>query len=601
MLIDARPYVRWWWFSGPIAGEEIDIQLDWIRAHGFGGVEVAWVYPLKGAKKDEGPQFLDDEFQARVRYTIDGCAKRKLGCDLTFGTLWPFSGTFIPKQHQSKTTDGYSTQSVNRSWEARYSKEPAAILDHLDRNALRWYFTYLIEHGFGSFSGIQPLSFFCDSWEVDPDNLGFDGFAEAFREEFGYTYNSESPDKDRRFDYRLCIAERVLDHFYKPYAEYCRQAGAFSRVQCHGAPTDILAAYASVDIPESETLLFDPKFSLFASSAAAMEEKPVVSSESFSCIYGWNPSPDTPPGLKEERIDDLRCVADAQFAWGVNRIIWHGKPYSTPAHPRQFYATVHVGHDGTLEPYYEPFNAYLRALSGILATGETVSNLSILLPLEDQWMLDELPEELQKPSSRYWWELQELEIPLSLMRYRPLWFSGRWVKDLSYREGKLYYKQKMIGALYCMNEWMLFPALRMLVELRQKGAPIIFSRYPKEPGTRKHPEYGEYLLKLQALPELKIEDLRPILASSEPLDFWCRRDRETYYLFLSHPGMRNLRYPLRIGYADTLEPKKIEAVFHTPVHTYPLLLDFPKMGSLLFEIDDLTQTITGHPLHESFA
>ena len=43
----ARPYTRWWWFSGPIEPAVIESQLDWAKANGFGGVEIAWVYPLQ--------------------------------------------------------------------------------------------------------------------------------------------------------------------------------------------------------------------------------------------------------------------------------------------------------------------------------------------------------------------------------------------------------------------------------------------------------------------------------------------------------------------------------------------------------------------------
>ncbi len=588
MFSDARPYVRWWWFSGPLTMQAIDEQLDWIALNGFGGVEIAWVYPNKKRDADEGPRFLDDDFKAFVCHAIGGCKRRNLGCDLTFGSLWPFSGTFIPESYTIKTLDGYPKQSVDRSWEARYSSKPALVLDHLDAKALQWYASYLFEHGFEDFCRIAPLSLFCDSWEVDPKNLGFDDFNEVFLNTYGYAYDATSDDIDQRFDYRCLISERVLSEFYEPFHSLCRLAGSSSRVQCHGAPTDILAAYSLVDIPESETLLFDPDFSLLAASAAAMEQKPIVSSETFSCLYGWVPTPATPPGMKEERIDDLRCIADAQFAWGVNRVVWHGKPFETIQDPHEFYATVHVGPNGSLEPFLPQFNEYLTKTSMFLTEGETFSNLSILLPLEDQWMADELPESLQKPSSRYYWELQELKIDEALLQYRPLWFSSQWIEALRFENGFLFYKERIIEALLCISEYLLHESLTSLQKLKNQGAPIYFVKQPKQPGSVKNPEYDALV---KDLPIEHPKNLKPVLQASQPVDFWCRRDGNRYNLFISHPGMRSLRYPLAYGYAQSLKPMQIDATFHTPDYCYSIKLEFEQCSSLAFEIDDTAKTV----------
>ena len=597
MFSDARPYVRWWWFSGPLDPKAIDEQLDWLASHGFGGVEIAWVYPVKGSSADDGPRFLDEHFQYYVNYAIKGCKNRNLGCDLTFGTLWPFSGTFIPEQYGTKTLGKEPLQTVNRSWEARYASEPARVLNHLDAKALNWYATYLLEHGFSEFCSHAPLSLFCDSWEVEPHNLSFDTFFSCFQNQFGYSYDLQSNSIGQRFDYRSLISQRVLSDFYKPFNTICHQVGATSRVQCHGAPTDMLASYALVDIPESETLLFNPDFSLLAASAAAMEHKKLVSSESFSCIYGWVPSPAIPPGLKTEQINDLRCIADAQFAWGVNRVVWHGKPFETAKEPNEFYATVHVGAKSTLEPYLVPFNAYLSTMSSLLSQGETVSRLSLLLPLEDQWMRDELPQELQKPSSKFWWELQELKISDDLLAYRPLWFSPEWLKDLVFEQGILRYKERTVDALLCKNEWLTFCSLERLIALKNLGAPIYFSSVPKQPGEKKHPEF-ESLVKT-----IQIEfptNIKPLLEASQPVDFWCRKRNDQYFLFISHPGMRHLRYPMAYDYAKTLQPVTVEAVFSSQMNTYNLTLAFPQCGSLAFEIDDKHQCARSLNLPHSF-
>ena len=41
-----KPLTRWWWFATDIKKSDIKHQLDWAKKHNFGGVEIAWVYPL---------------------------------------------------------------------------------------------------------------------------------------------------------------------------------------------------------------------------------------------------------------------------------------------------------------------------------------------------------------------------------------------------------------------------------------------------------------------------------------------------------------------------------------------------------------------------
>ncbi|MDT4762575.1 glycosyl hydrolase [Sphaerochaeta sp. PS] len=584
MLATSKPYARWWWFSGAIAYGQIDEQLSWFSSHGFGGVEIAWVYPYEG-KRGEGPKFLDEEFQALLHYTQEGCSERGLGCDLTFGTLWPFNGTFIPKEYSSKTFDGYSTQTVDRSWEAGNTQTPAKVLDHLSKDALHWYAEHLLSHGFGEASKNSSLSFFCDSWEVEPDGLFYDGLFDDFEKRFGYSLENNiiqpPANADIRFDYRTIISDRVLSDFYKPYASMCNKAGALSRVQCHGAPTDVLAAYALVDIPESETLLFDPDFSLLAASAAAFHDKPIVSSETFSCIYGWVPTPHTPPGLADEQIRDLRCVADAQFAWGVNRVVWHGKPFSTKGDPKKFYASVHLGADGRLEKDLNEFNAYLETVSDYMSRGETYSRLAVYFPLEDQWMKDRLPEELRKPSSNFYWELQEVHMDEELLKYRPLWFSKEWLQDLVYEEPFFRYRNRRFEAILVDSEWMVLDSLRAIARLRRQGAPVIFRRWPKEPGVVKHEEYQGLLDELKQQEEIKLTSIRPILESEQPLDYWCRKDGDDYYLFIAHPRMRKLRYPLEYGYGERVEELTVKAKFYGGKEETDLKLEFKERGSLV--------------------
>ncbi|MEP6794193.1 MAG: hypothetical protein ABJB16_07695, partial [Saprospiraceae bacterium] len=42
----SKPCTRWWWFATQINKKDIKYQLDWMKEMNFGGVEIAWIYPL---------------------------------------------------------------------------------------------------------------------------------------------------------------------------------------------------------------------------------------------------------------------------------------------------------------------------------------------------------------------------------------------------------------------------------------------------------------------------------------------------------------------------------------------------------------------------
>src|SRR6185436_18191127 len=63
----SKPCTRWWWFA-----TEIKYQLDWMKEMNFGGVEIAWVYPLYRYQK-----MYADKYNRH--YPIDTSAQKWLG------------------------------------------------------------------------------------------------------------------------------------------------------------------------------------------------------------------------------------------------------------------------------------------------------------------------------------------------------------------------------------------------------------------------------------------------------------------------------------------------------------------------------------------
>ena len=63
-----KPYTRWWWFSSEIENNDVRDQLVWLRDHGFGGVEIAWIYPMGLDSTTIHPDFLSPEWAGHVNF-----------------------------------------------------------------------------------------------------------------------------------------------------------------------------------------------------------------------------------------------------------------------------------------------------------------------------------------------------------------------------------------------------------------------------------------------------------------------------------------------------------------------------------------------------
>jgi len=71
--------------------DELSRELTAMAGAGFGGVEVAYVYPLGPATTD----FMSDAFLADLRFAADWVHELDLRFDLTLGSGWSFGGPHI--------------------------------------------------------------------------------------------------------------------------------------------------------------------------------------------------------------------------------------------------------------------------------------------------------------------------------------------------------------------------------------------------------------------------------------------------------------------------------------------------------------------------
>ena len=589
-VVDGRPYVRWWWFSGAVTEEGIRDQLAWVQRNGFGGVEVAFVYPL--GETSAGPRWLSPEWSRLTAFAKRTADELGLGCDFTFGTLWPFGDSQVSEDDGAWTFRGPSEQRIRRSWE-QADAPPARVLNHLDHGALERYALRIGGALRGALGG-RPSALFCDSWEVEPQGLWSRGLEAEFQARFGYDLRpymaSLDEHPDVRYDYREFVADVIIREFYQPYTQICRRLGGASRVQCLGAPTDLLAAYAAVDIPESEAVLFDPPVSQIAASAAILTGKPVVSAEAFTCLYGWRRWPGPSPLQKQEQVADLKLVADALFANGVNLLVWHGMPYNGPGQANQFYASVHVGRDSAFAAELPAFNRYLQTVSEKLRRGRPYTDLAVYLPLEDNWMRHELPEDLRRPSAAYHWELQYERFPEAVRGYRPVWVTAPFLAEAQYRQGVLSIGPATFSALYIDVEWLDGDALTRVLALARQGLPVCLKRPPRQPGRRANDAYAATLAALQALPNVsadpgKVLTHPPLLKGERLPEYWVRNLGDELLIFFAHPLSKDVRYPLRYGQAFSPGPEVVPVVLHYRGRNVPLQLRFAPNQSLLLRVD----------------
>ena len=604
LYASGRPYTRWWWFASEIDVNDVRDQLVWLRDHGFGGVEIAWVYPMFLDSAKAHPAFLSEAWGAPVAAAKRIADSLGLGCDFTYGTLWPFSDVNLPAG--DGTRNYFDSVEIARrpfTWD---HPAVARILNHLDKDAFGRYAEKmnrgLAEAYKGSKSGL-----FVDSWEVETEYLWTPGFGESFREEHGYDIEPymqqktllDTSEADVFYDYMSTLSGYVLREFYQPFADNARQTGNFSRAQCGGAPADLLTAFTLVDIPETEAVLYEPRFSKIPASAATLVTKDAVSSETFTCLYGWTSlryqnGRGQSPHQGEEQIADLKLVCDALFANGTNQIIWHGFPFNKVGRKDNwFYTTCQVSSDPSDNLSGEElthFNEYMTRVSRAMRTGRNYTDLAVYMPLEDAWMSGAYPDEVREKMAWVWgqYELRYIETPEALKGRQPLWVNGHFLASAEYRDGRLHCGDACFNALYSEVEYMDFRSLESIVRLAKAGLPVCLARRPTEPGRVKHAQYAALLDELSALPTVFTDpaDLpgQPLLEGEDLPDFWCRQERDKYLVFVANPLSQDVTYPMEYGQAfrDTGARRTVRVNHHGKTET--LTLAFRPGESLLFEI-----------------
>ena len=600
----SKPCTRWWWFATEIKKEDIRHQLDWMKKMNFGGVEIAWVYPLYRYQKMYAEKYnrhypvdtsaqecVSDEWSDVVHYAKSYADSIGMACDFTFGSAWPVAGSNIERPHRTQIYgDSAFQQVLTFAWTY---PDTQWVINHLDSIAFNVFAKPVAEALRPALKG-KKSALFTDSWEIKLNakhKIWTPGFEKSFYNDFRYDiipYMNAGIDSfpDVRYDYMLHLEKYVTDGFYRPFVRKCRSLGAWSRVQCLSAPADVMTLYSLVDIPESEAMLNNPNFSRIVSSSACLSSKKLVTSETFTCMYGF---PAT--YLRQEQTADLKMVADALFAHGINQHFYHGTPYNPVGSDTiEFFATTYFGPGGSLEPELPAFNAYIEKVSGLMQKGKTYSDVAVYVPYEDGVMKGAYPPEKQRVWVWGEYELRYIDPPKETEGYHPLWINRHFLKKAVYQNGKLLVGDARFSMLYIDVEFMDVRSLRDVLKFAKKGLPVCMKREPREPGKIKSADYHSMIGELKSLKNVSTDFKEttlnsPLIAGDTIPEYWCRVDNNgDHYIFLAQQHSTELKYPVYSGQSLMKQSDFRELSITVNGHTIKQLFEFQPYQSLMLRI-----------------
>ena len=600
----SKPCVRWWWFATEIKKPDIKYQLDWVKKMNFGGVEICWLYPLYRYQKmyadkynrhypidTSAQKWLSPEWSEMVAYAKSYADSIGLTCDFTFGSAWIIAATYMDKAHRTQIYGDTSFhQALTYAWTY---PDTQWVINHLDSNAFKMYAGPMVNGLKEALHGSKS-ALFTDSWEIKlnaTNKLWTPGFEKTFRQRFGYDiipYMKKGLDSfpDVRYDYMLLLDDYITNGYYKPFVEKCRELGEWSRVQCLGAPADVMTLYSLPDIPETEAMLNNPRYGRVVSSSACLASKNIVSSETFTCMYGF-------PGtyLRQEQTADLKMVADALFAQGINQLIYHGMPYNPAGSDSiDFFATTYFGPNGSLTPELPAFNSYVQKVSEIMRKGKTYTDVAVYIPYEDGVMKGPYPPERQRVWVWGEYELRYVYPPEETEGYHPIWINRHFLEEAKYENGKLKVGDAQFSTLFIDVDYMDIRSLQKVLEFAKEGLPVCLKRLPMQPGLNKSPEYEKMLQELSSLKNVsdKFENVvqhPPLIQGDSLPEYWCRVDSDgTCYLFLAQPLSKDLKYPIYSGQSIMKQSVYRELTINVNGKTFRKKFEFKPYQSILLKI-----------------
>jgi hypothetical protein len=338
---------------------------------------------------------------------------------------------------------------------------------------------------FANYHGPKPRAQYHDSYEYRSD--WSPNFFAQFEKRRGYKLQTELPalfstnatDHAARVkcDYRQTVSEIMAGESLLKWVNWSHECGFITRNQAHGSPGNWLDLYAVADIPETEMFHLDRNklISKFASSAAHVTGKPLVSSETGTWIEEHF----------TEKLSDVKYLFDDLFLSGINHMFYHGCIYSPDeaGWPGwHFYASLEMNPRNPIWRDADALNAYAARCQSILQSGQPDNDILLYWPIADFWMQ---PGDKLLPQftvhARDWFEGQPIG-----KTAQELWNKGYtfdYVSDAQLKAAKVADgKIQMPGGKYkviVVPECKFIPleTFKQLLLLAENGAPVIFENH----------------------------------------------------------------------------------------------------------------------------
>ncbi|WP_057938028.1 glycosyl hydrolase [Algoriphagus resistens] len=378
-------------------------------------------------------------------------------------------------------------------------------LDHFSKPAVDSYNAYF-EHALAE-KKYGFRAFYNDSFEVYGADFTAD-FFDQFKKRRGYDLKEFLPflkrednaEEVRRIksDYRETINDLLLANFTGNWTEWAHNQAKLTKNQAHGSPGNLLDLYASVDIPECETFgssYFpipglrrdsadirnvdpDPIMLKFASSAAHLTGKNLVSSETFTWLGEHFKS----------SFSQMKPEVEQAFLAGVNHIFYHGVTYSPEDVPYPgwlFYASLNLTQQNSLWPHFNGFNEYIARSQAILQAGKADNELLVYWPVYDVWaeptgrmemITVHAVDEWLHPTEFYKQSKKLMEAGYSLD-----FISDEMISNSNASNGLIRTSDQNSAKVLIIpkTEFMPTETLRNILELAEDGATIIFQSKPE--------------------------------------------------------------------------------------------------------------------------
>lgn len=264
------------------------------------------------------------------------------------------------------------------------------VLDHLDRTAIDSHLKIVADRLMTAFGDRPPYAVFSDSLEVFQSDWT-PKLAEEFQKRRGYDvipylpslYSGNGPDaKSVRADWGRTLSELVEENYLVPVTQWAKAHQTRFRSQTYGFPPVTLSSNNLVDLPEGEGPQWNQfSFTRWATSGSHLYGRNVTSAETWTWLHS--------PSFRATPLD-MKQEADKFFLEGVNQIIGHGWPYSTPSAPEPGWALYAAAAFNDHNPWYVAFpdlTRYLQRVSWLLRQGEPANDVAIYVPTEDIWSL----------------------------------------------------------------------------------------------------------------------------------------------------------------------------------------------------------------------